>query len=166
MIEQNHRFTKKINKPMMGFKAFHSAKATLRLYHLIHFFIATEKGERMNRITKQLMVAIVVFLFLIIGIVGTWYAIHSATTPITPPVPTTCTPNTAHWNTASTPTGVFCNGLIPAGTVGQVYTVIANPAIVVSEGDGGTGSMGMICKTFNNGQTVWTWDGLPTISCQ
>jgi putative transposase len=29
LIEQDHRFIKKITKPMMGFKAFHSAKATL-----------------------------------------------------------------------------------------------------------------------------------------
>ena len=28
-IEQDHRFLKKITHPMMGFKAFHSAKATL-----------------------------------------------------------------------------------------------------------------------------------------
>jgi putative transposase len=29
LIEQDHRFIKKITNPMMGFKAFHSAKATL-----------------------------------------------------------------------------------------------------------------------------------------
>ena len=29
LVEQNHRFIKKITKPMMGFKAFHSAKATI-----------------------------------------------------------------------------------------------------------------------------------------
>jgi putative transposase len=29
IIEQDHRFIKKITKPMMGFKAFHSAQATL-----------------------------------------------------------------------------------------------------------------------------------------
>jgi putative transposase len=29
IIEQDHRFIKKITKPMMGFKAFHSARATL-----------------------------------------------------------------------------------------------------------------------------------------
>jgi putative transposase len=28
-IKQDHRFIKKITKPMMGFKAFHSAKATI-----------------------------------------------------------------------------------------------------------------------------------------
>jgi putative transposase len=29
IIEQDHRFIKKITKPMMGFKTFHSASATL-----------------------------------------------------------------------------------------------------------------------------------------
>ena len=29
LIEQDHRFIKKITNPMMGFKAFHSAKATI-----------------------------------------------------------------------------------------------------------------------------------------
>ena len=29
LIEQDHRFIKKITKPMLGFKAFHSAKATI-----------------------------------------------------------------------------------------------------------------------------------------
>ena len=29
IIEQNHRFIKKITEPMMGFKAFHSAQATI-----------------------------------------------------------------------------------------------------------------------------------------
>jgi putative transposase len=42
IVEQDHRFIKKITKPMMGFKAFHSAQATiagietaqlLRTYH-------------------------------------------------------------------------------------------------------------------------------------
>jgi transposase-like protein len=29
IIEHDHRFIKKITKPMMGFKAFHSAQATI-----------------------------------------------------------------------------------------------------------------------------------------
>jgi putative transposase len=29
LIGQDHRFVKKITHPMMGFKAFHSAKATI-----------------------------------------------------------------------------------------------------------------------------------------
>ncbi|MDD1617797.1 MAG: transposase, partial [Methylococcaceae bacterium] len=29
LVEQDHRFIKKITKPMMGFKTFYSAKATI-----------------------------------------------------------------------------------------------------------------------------------------
>jgi putative transposase len=38
IVEQDHRFIKKITKPMKGFKAFHSAKATLagiELHHML-----------------------------------------------------------------------------------------------------------------------------------
>jgi len=38
IIESDHRFIKRITKPMMGFKAFHSAKATLlgiKLHHML-----------------------------------------------------------------------------------------------------------------------------------
>ncbi len=38
IVEQDHRFIKKITKPMMGFKAFHSAEATLigiELHHML-----------------------------------------------------------------------------------------------------------------------------------
>jgi len=38
IVEQDHRFVKRITKPMMGFKAFHSAKATLagiELHHML-----------------------------------------------------------------------------------------------------------------------------------
>jgi len=38
IIEQDHRFIKKITKPMKGFKAFHSAQATLsgvELHHML-----------------------------------------------------------------------------------------------------------------------------------
>jgi putative transposase len=38
IIEQDHRFIKKITKPMMEFKAFHSAQATIAENH--HFAIA------------------------------------------------------------------------------------------------------------------------------
>jgi len=30
LVEQDHRFIKKATKPMMGFKALHSAKASIR----------------------------------------------------------------------------------------------------------------------------------------
>jgi len=39
VIEQDHRFIKRITKPTMGFKAFHSASATLlgiELHHMLH----------------------------------------------------------------------------------------------------------------------------------
>lgn len=38
IVEQDHRFIKKITKPMKGFKAFHSAEATLsgiELHHML-----------------------------------------------------------------------------------------------------------------------------------
>ena len=39
IVEQDHRFIKRITKPMMGFKEFHSAHATLmgiELHHMLH----------------------------------------------------------------------------------------------------------------------------------
>lgn len=36
IIEQDHRFIKKITRPMMGFKAFHSATATLAGIEVAH----------------------------------------------------------------------------------------------------------------------------------
>ena len=39
IAEQDHRFIKRITKPMMGFKEFHSAHATLmgiELHHMLH----------------------------------------------------------------------------------------------------------------------------------
>ena len=38
IVEQDHRFIKKITKPMKGFKAFHSAEATLSGIELHHMF--------------------------------------------------------------------------------------------------------------------------------
>jgi putative transposase len=38
LVEQDHRFIKKITQPMRGFKAFHSAEATLagiELHHML-----------------------------------------------------------------------------------------------------------------------------------
>jgi putative transposase len=35
-IEQDHRFIKKITNPMLGFKAFHSAKATIDGIETVH----------------------------------------------------------------------------------------------------------------------------------
>ncbi len=42
LIEQDHRFIKKITKPMMGFKAFHSAKATIDGIETAHMI---QKGQ-------------------------------------------------------------------------------------------------------------------------
>ena len=36
ILEQDHRFIKRITRPMMGFKAFHSAAATLAGIEIAH----------------------------------------------------------------------------------------------------------------------------------
>lgn len=36
ILEQDHRFIKRITKPMMGFKAFHSASATIEGIEVVH----------------------------------------------------------------------------------------------------------------------------------
>jgi putative transposase len=45
IVEQDHRFIKKITKPMKGFKAFHSAKATLAGIELHHML---RKGQHLQ----------------------------------------------------------------------------------------------------------------------
>ncbi len=45
LVEQDHRFIKKITKPMMGFKAFHSAKATIDGIETAHMI---RKGQLSN----------------------------------------------------------------------------------------------------------------------
>jgi putative transposase len=42
IVEQDHRFIKKITKPMMGFKAFHSARATIEGIETAHMI---RKGQ-------------------------------------------------------------------------------------------------------------------------
>jgi putative transposase len=42
IVEQDHRFIKKITKPMMGFKAFHSAQATIAGIETAHMI---RKGQ-------------------------------------------------------------------------------------------------------------------------
>ena len=45
VVEQDHRFIKKMTRPMMGFKSFHSANATLigiELHHMLR------KGQYKN----------------------------------------------------------------------------------------------------------------------
>jgi len=46
ILEQDHRFIKRITKPMMGFKAFHSAEATLAGVEVAHMI---RKGQIANR---------------------------------------------------------------------------------------------------------------------
>jgi len=45
IVEQDHRAVKKITKPMMGFKAFHSAQATISGIELHHML---KKGQHKN----------------------------------------------------------------------------------------------------------------------
>ena len=45
IVEQDHRFIKKITKPMMGFKSFNSASATLSGIELHHML---RKGQHKN----------------------------------------------------------------------------------------------------------------------
>ena len=47
IVEQDHRFIKKITKPMMGFKAFHSASATLAGIETAHMI---RKGQFTNNL--------------------------------------------------------------------------------------------------------------------
>jgi putative transposase len=55
LIEQDHRFIKKITKPMMGFKAFHSAKATLDGIETAHMIRKGQLSEDNMPAYKQFM---------------------------------------------------------------------------------------------------------------
>jgi putative transposase len=46
-VEQDHRFIKKITKPMLGFKTFHSASATLSGIEVAHMI---RKGQLTNNL--------------------------------------------------------------------------------------------------------------------
>ena len=46
-VEQDHRFIKKITKPMMGFKVVHSASATLAEIETAHMI---RKGQFTNKL--------------------------------------------------------------------------------------------------------------------
>ena len=50
IVEQDHRFIKKITKPMKGFKAFHSAAATLSGIEL-HHMLRKKQHRQSDRIT-------------------------------------------------------------------------------------------------------------------
>jgi putative transposase len=55
LIEQDHRFIKKITKPMMGFKAFHSAKATIAGIETAHMIRKGQLSEENIPAYKQFM---------------------------------------------------------------------------------------------------------------
>lgn len=50
IVEQDHRFIKKITKPMMGFKAFQSARATLQGVEL-HHMLRKKQHQLSNKMT-------------------------------------------------------------------------------------------------------------------
>ncbi len=51
IVEQDHRFIKKVTKPMKGFKDFHSAKATLAGIELHHML---RKGQHLKAENKSI----------------------------------------------------------------------------------------------------------------
>ena len=53
IIEQDHRFIKKITKPMMGFKAFHSAQATIAGIETAHMIRKGQLSEENMPAYKQ-----------------------------------------------------------------------------------------------------------------
>ena len=55
LIEQDHRFIKKITKPMMGFKAFHSAKATIDGIETAHMIRKGQLSDENIPSYKQFM---------------------------------------------------------------------------------------------------------------
>ncbi|WP_221898407.1 DDE-type integrase/transposase/recombinase [Bathymodiolus japonicus methanotrophic gill symbiont] len=55
IIEQDHRFIKKITKPMMGFKAFHSAQATIDGIETAHMIRKGQLSEENIPAYKQFM---------------------------------------------------------------------------------------------------------------
>ena len=55
IIEQDHRFIKKITKPMMGFKAFHSAQATIAGIETAHMIRKGQLSEENIPDYKQFM---------------------------------------------------------------------------------------------------------------
>jgi transposase-like protein len=57
VVEQNNRFIKKITKPMMGFKAFHSAKTTPAGIEKTHMIRKGQLFEENIPAYKQLALA-------------------------------------------------------------------------------------------------------------
>ena len=54
-VEQDHRFIKKITKPMMGFKAFYSAKATIAGIETAHMIRKGQLSDENISAYKQFM---------------------------------------------------------------------------------------------------------------
>jgi putative transposase len=54
-VEQDLRFIKKITKPMMGFKAFHSAKATIAAIETAHMIRKGQLSEENIPAYQQFM---------------------------------------------------------------------------------------------------------------
>jgi len=55
LIEQDHRFIKKITKPMLGFKAFHSAKAAIDGIETAHMIRNGQLAEKNKPAYEQFM---------------------------------------------------------------------------------------------------------------
>ncbi|MFT6388457.1 MAG: putative transposase [Cellvibrionaceae bacterium] len=55
IVEQDHRFIKKITKPMLGFKAFHSANATLAGIEVAHMIIKGQLIDKLLSAHQQFM---------------------------------------------------------------------------------------------------------------
>jgi len=55
LIEQDHRFIKKITNPMMGFKAFHSTKATIDGIETAHMIRKGQLSDENIQAYKQFM---------------------------------------------------------------------------------------------------------------
>ncbi len=53
IVEQDHRFIKKITRPMLGFKAFHSAAATLAGIETAHMIRKGQLGQASVSAFKQ-----------------------------------------------------------------------------------------------------------------
>ena len=54
IVEQDHRFIKRITRPMLGFKAFHSAAATLAGIEAAHMIRKGQLGQTGTSAFKQL----------------------------------------------------------------------------------------------------------------
>ena len=53
IVEQDHRFVKKTTKPMKGFKAFHSADATLAGIELHHMLRKEQHNQSANQTISE-----------------------------------------------------------------------------------------------------------------